>query len=399
MSILTTNYTVTWANNVFTITWASIFPKVTFSGTGALFLEQSGNLMSIGPSSGMTWLDWTFCTSPSAGNKTALLAAISALGTTFNANTIEAVTGDLTLKTDANSANIILQTKPSTGGGAVIKSDAVAPLVISSTDGTSNVASFLLPLVPGNNVYSFPTAGSLADPFITQDSTSTMTNKTLTQPIIAALKPTAGTQIVFPVVSDTVVCQQTTDFLSNKSLSDANCSFSVLADTTKKLNFSLGGATTGKTMTIVSSHTNTRNLTLPDVSADCNVQLGIKNTVTQNNASHAALTAAQSGSLVKVTQDGGYNVTLPAVTTAGLNFTFILNGAAANAVNIVPASGTTFVGNVMQPTGNVVFQTAKGNVRFVSGTAVNGDKVYVESDGSVWSVQAYSGANGGIILV
>lgn len=278
----------------------------------------------------MTWLDWTKCTSPGGSpSAAALLTTIQALASVITASTVEALTGDLTLKSDLGNVRL----KAANSGGVWAQSDSLFPLLISSADGVTSVAS-IFPSA-GPNSFMLPVTATPLDPILSQDSTATLTNKTLTDPILTnnLVKTNGGTaSVTFPTFTSTVA-------------------------------------------TIV------------------------KNVVTQNNAGHAALTAAQSGSLVKVTQDGAYSVTLPAVTTAGLNFTFILNGAAANTVNIVPASGTTFVGNVMQPTGNVVFQTAKGNIRFVSGTAVNGDKVYVESDGSVWSVQAYSGANGGIVLV
>ncbi len=52
--------------------------------------------------------------------------------------------------------------------------------------------------------------------------------------------------------------------LTNKILSDSTSYFGNVSDVTKKLIFSLGGATTAKTMTILSSHTNDRTLTLPD---------------------------------------------------------------------------------------------------------------------------------------
>jgi hypothetical protein len=52
--------------------------------------------------------------------------------------------------------------------------------------------------------------------------------------------------------------------LTNKILSDSTSYFGNVSDTTKKLVFSLGGATTAKTMTIASSHTVDRTLTLPD---------------------------------------------------------------------------------------------------------------------------------------
>jgi len=54
--------------------------------------------------------------------------------------------------------------------------------------------------------------------------------------------------------------------LTNKTLDDATVKFADTDDITKDLFFSLGGATTDKTMTIESSQTVDRTLTLPDAS-------------------------------------------------------------------------------------------------------------------------------------
>jgi hypothetical protein len=54
------------------------------------------------------------------------------------------------------------------------------------------------------------------------------------------------------------------EVLTNKTLDDATTKFGDTADASKDLFFSLGGATADKTMTIVSSHTDDRSLTLPD---------------------------------------------------------------------------------------------------------------------------------------
>lgn len=79
---------------------------------------------------------------------------------------------------------------------------------------------------------------------------------------------TSTRNITLPDVTDTIVARTSTDTgsnrLQNKDLSDNNVNFVDESDTTKKLNFSLGGATTGTTTTFVSSQTANRSLTLPD---------------------------------------------------------------------------------------------------------------------------------------
>ena len=73
--------------------------------------------------------------------------------------------------------------------------------------------------------------------------------------------------ITLPDATDTLVGKATVDTLTNKILSDDTCGFGDSADVTKFLEFELAGATTAKTMTIVSSHTDDRVLTLPDATA------------------------------------------------------------------------------------------------------------------------------------
>lgn len=68
----------------------------------------------------------------------------------------------------------------------------------------------------------------------------------------------------FAGVADTFVFITLQQTLANKILKDDSVQFGDNADLTKLLDFSLGGATTAKKMTILSSHTDNRVLTLPD---------------------------------------------------------------------------------------------------------------------------------------
>ena len=116
--------------------------------------------------------------------------------------------------------------------------------------------------------------------------------------------------------------------------------------------------------------------------------------------SATTLTQSQSGILVNVSQAAAYQITIPTVATglSGVSYKFILNSAASNAVTIKPATGTTFQGNVIQPTGNVVATNNGGTITFVSGTARGGDWVELTCNGLVWVVLASSTANGGITI-
>jgi len=83
-------------------------------------------------------------------------------------------------------------------------------------------------------------------------TTQTLTNKTLTTPVIASLKPTGATTLTMPAATDTLVGKATTDTLTNKTISGAsntlsnigNSSLSNSAVTVGTTSISLGASST-----------------------------------------------------------------------------------------------------------------------------------------------------------
>ena len=137
---------------------------------------------------------------------------------------------------------------------------------------------------------TIPDCGDAADEFVLKDTTQTLTAKTLTSATLTTprivttgsicdaggdeylvfvedttpvtyIQITSGDSGVAPRVQG--AGETNTDLLLIGS-GTGNVYVADAADTTKDLNFELNGATTGKTMTIVSSQTDDRSLTLPD---------------------------------------------------------------------------------------------------------------------------------------
>jgi hypothetical protein len=118
-------------------------------------------------------------------------------------------------------------------------------------------------------------------------------------------------------------------------------------------------------------------------------------------SSGATITAADSGKVFVLSQAGtARTVTLPSVET-GLNFKFVLAATSTGNWSIVQASGAEdFVGHVVSADGGAG-DTASGTdtfVRFVGGTAVIGDTVELDCDGTVWYIKGSMSVAGGIVF-
>ena len=88
-----------------------------------------------------------------------------------------------------------------------------------------------------DNKVSIATDGSI----VTESSTDTLTNKTLTTPVIASLKPNGSTTLTMPAATDTLVGKATTDTLTNKTLTSPKVNENVaVTATATQLNHSVG---------------------------------------------------------------------------------------------------------------------------------------------------------------
>ncbi len=98
---------------------------------------------------------------------------------------------------------------------------------------------------------------------------------------------------VFSIDTATTVDKTTAQTLTNKTLSDSTTKVGAAADLTKALAFLLSGATTAKTMTIASNHTNDRTITLPDAT-DTLVGKATTDTLTNKRVTKRVSTVTQS---------------------------------------------------------------------------------------------------------
>lgn len=81
---LQTNYSIAYSSNSYTITYADTYASVTFLGSDTLIYNHptNANYFYIGALDFLTLLDFTKCTSPSGGSRSAVTAAITALSVT-----------------------------------------------------------------------------------------------------------------------------------------------------------------------------------------------------------------------------------------------------------------------------------------------------------------------------
>lgn len=110
------------------------------------------------------------------------------------------------------------------------------------------------------------------------------------------------------------------------------------------------------------------------------------------------ITNDESGRIFYLNAAGGFTSTLPA-PQAGLKFTFIVKTAPTTAYVITTNSGANVLyGTYLDTVGELTYFSAQDTLNFVASTAVVGDRLDVESDGTNWYCKAVSGANGGITV-
>lgn len=110
------------------------------------------------------------------------------------------------------------------------------------------------------------------------------------------------------------------------------------------------------------------------------------------------LVAADAGKVFYLSLAGGFTVTLPANSTVGFSCKFIVKTAPTTAYIVAAATADTIAGSILSSSGAAedTEGAATGDqVNFVANTALVGDRLHVDMDGtSVYVFGICSGAGG-----
>ena len=308
---------------------------------------------------------------------TTMSAALTYGGTTLT----NAVTG---------TGSMVLSTSPSltTPTLGVATATSVNGLTITTTTGTltitngktASVSNTLTFAGTDGTTMTFPgTTGTV----LTADSTATLTNKTLTAPIIATISNT-GT-LTLPTSTDTLVGRATTDTLTNKTLTSPSISGATLSGTTGTANIT---ATSASANALAVGPNGTTNPAFNINAATASAATGIQITAAAA-AGGVALAAISSGTDENLTVDakGAGTITLGGTSTGAITLTRATTLSAAltyggttltNAVtgtgSMVLSASPTFTGTVgaaaITATGNVTGPAFRSTAQNIADDAI-----------------------------
>jgi hypothetical protein len=178
--------------------------------------------------------------------------------------------------------NLTVVGTSSTTGSTITLGNAATDTIALTGTITGNLVfegstddSFETTLSPGNPssdiTLSLPSSGS--DTLVGKATTDTLTNKTLTTPVIASLKPNGSTTLTMPTATDTLVGKATTDTLTNKSIDlDGNTISGTLAEFNTALQddsfVSLTGSETLTNKVLTSPTINSGTLATPTITGN-----------------------------------------------------------------------------------------------------------------------------------
>ncbi len=118
----------------------------------------------------------------------------------------------------------------------------------------------------------------------------------------------------------------------------------------------------------------------------------------ENVTTTNVITAEETGKTFYLSAVGGFTSTLPA-PASGLNYKFIVRTAPTTAYIITTNSGDNILhGTFLDIVGELTPFASQDTLNFVASTSIIGDRLEVESDGSLWYCKAISGVDGGITV-
>ena len=178
---------------------------VTYPADKSIYDDASGNVIALGTPASVTLTN---------GTGLPISTGVSGLGT-----------GVATFLATPSSANLASAVTDETGSGSLVFATlptfgATGVKFSGSTSGTTTVLSGA---TAGTSVLTLPVA---TDTLVGKATTDTLTNKTLTSPVISTIVNT-GT-LTLPTSTDTLVGKATTDTLTNKTLTSPTLTTPVL---------------------------------------------------------------------------------------------------------------------------------------------------------------------------
>lgn len=442
---------------LFAATAASYPAKTTLAGTEKIYLDDSTTdkhatvstlwksmIMSDGfTASGSTAFDLS-------GSTGAFLSSTGAQTLNGSVTVNGATTPSITLASGKTNTGFVTINGKTSGGLKIIPADASGFLVtVSMSAQTTGVATLTI-----------PDLANVSDTFVFATKSATLTNKTLTAPIMTApvlgvatatslngltVTTSTGTLtipngVVFtgPSASGTAATVGGTETLINKTISLASntvtftsaqlataCSNEtgsglLVFGTSPTLTTPALGVATATTVNkiTITAPASGATLTIPDgvvftgpSASGTAATLAVAETLTNKTLTAPKITdltetvtatnaiaASESGSVFYLSSATEFASTLPA-PAAGLHFTFIVTAAPSGAsyTVVTTSSANTIKGLQNSVAGDAGDSgTADDTISFVDGQAVAGDCVEVYCDGTNWFVYAVSKLAAGV---
>ena len=111
--------------------------------------------------------------------------------------------------------------------------------------------------------------------------------------------------------------------------------------------------------------------------------------------SGTTLVGADSGKVIFLNATGGGTVTLPALKL-GANFKFIIGSTEPTTDWVIDSAEGDNIDGILVVNGSPVVAAEEDQINFIASTALAGDYIELECDGSNWFVNGVGGASGSI---